>query len=139
MQSEVGRFRSVLEQLVAEGAVAARIADKTVSMWHDIDAVLSPIIGQRGVAALYKRSLYLVRADYPWLAVVHEGALKPDEFAALQTALLQQTSSNAATASGALLQTFFDLLTNLIGKSLTERLLRSVWVNTTGGNAEQDS
>ncbi|MHB8745950.1 MAG: hypothetical protein ACYC7I_05380 [Gammaproteobacteria bacterium] len=139
MQSEVGRFRSVLEQLVAEGAVAARIADTTVSMWRDIDAVLSPIIGQRGVLALYKRSLYLARANHPGLAAVHESALQAGEFAALQTALLHQTSSNAAAASGALLQTFFDLLTNLFGKSLTERLLRSVWGNTTSGNAEMDS
>lgn len=139
MQNEVGRFRSVLEQLVAEGAVAARIADTTVSMWRDIDAVLSPIIGQRGVLALYKRSLYLARTHYPWLAAVHESALQAGEFGALQTALLQQTNSNAAAASGALLQTFFDLLTNLIGKSLTERLLQSVWDDTPSGNAEKDS
>jgi hypothetical protein len=48
------------------------------------------------------------------------------DFASLQSTLSQQTSANAVAFSGALLQKFAELLTDLIGASLTERLLRPV-------------
>ncbi|MBK9614936.1 MAG: hypothetical protein IPO35_05220 [Uliginosibacterium sp.] len=49
---------------------AANIADLAVVTWHDVLNVLSPVIGPGGVAELYKRSLHLVCADYPWLSAV---------------------------------------------------------------------
>lgn len=139
MQLEKLKVQTTLERLALEGAHAGRIADIAVSIWRDVAAALSPIIGQRGVAELYKRSVYLTRADYAWLAAVHESALGPTEFASLQTALSQQTSQNAAAANGSLLQTFYDLLIKLIGTSLTERLFRSVWDNLSSGHAAQDT
>jgi hypothetical protein len=139
MQSEARRIQATLAQLAAEGANAGRIADGAVSIWRDIDAALSPIIGQRGVAALFKRSLHLTRADFPALATMHDGEMQPGDFGALRSALSQQTSADAATANGALLQAFCDLLTSLIGGSLAERLLRSVENNLSSGHAVQDT
>lgn len=132
-------MQATLARLAAEGANAGQIANTAVSTWRGVDAALSPIIGQRGVAALYKRSLHLTRRDHPWLAAVYDAASQADEFAALQEALVQQTSSNAAIASDTLLQTFCDLLTILIGESLAERLLRPVWETSTSGDAAQDT
>lgn len=103
--------------------LALRVADAAVTAWRELDAALSPIIGQRGVAALYQRSLYLTRGDYPWLAGVHQATVRAGEFAPLHTVLSQQTSATAAGACSALLATFRNLLTRLIGASLTERLL----------------
>lgn len=128
----------MLAQQAAEGVHAERIADTAVATWRGIEAVLAPIIGHRGVAALYKRSLHAIRGEYPWLADVHENEFRPGEFSALQTALSQQPSSSAAAANGALLQTFHDLLTKLIGGALTERLLRPVWDNPSSGPAVHD-
>ncbi len=130
--------RAAFAQLALEGANAARIADMTVAQWHNVQAVLSPIIGQPGVAALFKRSLYLTRTEHPCLATLYVGALQPDEFAALRGALAQETDFNAAAASDALCQTFQDLLTNLIGASLTERLLQTAWNPPSSGDAVRD-
>ena len=52
--------------------------------------------------------------------------MRAGEFAALRSVLSQQRSAQVVAANGALLQTFYDLLSSLIGVSLTERLLRSV-------------
>lgn len=128
----------------AEVSDAAQIADLSVSTWRAVDAALSPVIGQRGVAALYKRSLYLTRADHPCLSAVYEGELGPGEFAGLHTALSAQSNADAAAANGALLQAFHDLLANLIGALLTRQLLRSVlppsiFDNPSGGHAVQDT
>lgn len=128
-------MRASLAPLARAGASAEHIGNAARSMWRDIDAALSPIIGQRGVAALYKRSLYLARADHPCLVAVYDAASTRDEFAALQASLSEQESPDAAFANDALLQTFCSLLITLIGASLTERLLQTVWDGHTSGDA----
>jgi hypothetical protein len=116
-----------LARLAREDADATSIATDAVAVWRDIDAALAPIIGHAGVAALYKRSLYLGRTSHPCLATVYESVSPSDEYATLQSVLSQQTTLVAIAAIGTLLQTFHDLLARLIGDSLTGRLLRSVW------------
>ena len=118
---------------------SAAIAAAAVSTWGEIAAALSTIIGHGGVVALYQRSLHLTRADYPWLSAADESELRVNGFAALGTALAQQTSLDAAAAQAALMHTFRDLLLSLIGSSLTERLLGSVWDPPSGGHAGQDT
>lgn len=100
---------------------------------------LSPIIGQPGVDALFKRSIYLTRGAHPCLAIVVEDKAQPDALAALQDALAQQAGATAVAANVALLQNFQDLLSSLIGLSLTERLLRPVWDKPSSGETEQDN
>jgi hypothetical protein len=124
---------------VAQGANSSRIADAAVARWRRIDAALSPIVGQRGVAALYQRSLHLTRAAHPCLAGVQEGERGALTFAGLHTALSQQTNAGAAAAHDALVQTFYELLANLIGASLTERLLTSTEDESSGGAAAQEN
>jgi hypothetical protein len=105
---------------------ADKIADAAVATWRDVCAALSPIIGLGGVAALYQRSLCLRLANYPWLANVSDYPLEPGDFTALRRELSQQTKAEAVAANGALLHSLSQLLNNLIGVSLTERLLQSV-------------
>jgi hypothetical protein len=124
-QREEPHIANNLGLVATHAADAARIADAAVAAWTAIDGALSPIIGARGIAALYKRSLYLALADHPWLAGAYEGDRQPGDFASLRAVLSQQTARNAAAAHDALLQTFEDLLDSLIGKSLTQRLLQT--------------
>jgi len=127
MPRDALHIRSSLARYIGEGADAERISDEAMSTWCEIDAALSPVIGQRGVAALFNRTLFLTRPTHAWLADVQENTAVPDVFAALRLTLRQQTSSNAAAAHIMLLETFVDLLTRLIGEEITERLLGSVW------------
>jgi hypothetical protein len=126
MQSEALRIQATIADLAAINADAVRVADVAASTWREIHAVLSPVIGPGGVGALYQRAQHLIRGSYPWLAAVNEDPISAGEFTALQRVLSQQTSAQIAAANAALLQSFSDLLTSLIGVSLTERLLRSV-------------
>ena len=115
------------------------VAQSALATWSHIDEALSPIIGILGVAGLYKRSLSLTRGAHPALTTVFEGLLAPGDYRTLQQALAQQSAPVAIAAGAALLQTFIDLLTKLIGLSLTERLLRPVLDNpSSSGNAAQD-
>lgn len=136
---ESRRIAAPLAHRVAKDADAAQIAEAVVSTWQEIDAALTPIIGQRGVAALHKRSLYLTGAAHPWLAGMHEGVQSTMDLATLKSVLAQQSSADAEAGGGALLQTFHELLASLVGPSLTERLLRSVWANSSSGPPAQDT
>jgi hypothetical protein len=104
-----------------------QIAATCGALWLELDEVLSPIIGHRGVNALGQRSLHLARAAHPWLAARQPGGPVILDSALLVSLLAQRSSDDSAAAGDAFLQTFRELLTSLIGDSLTERLLRTVW------------
>jgi len=108
---------------------------KVVSMWSDIETALTPIIGHRGVAALFDRTCHLTRPDHPWLTPPHQSADGRIDLAALQSLFSQPTSDRVLSANGALLQKFSELLGNLIGSGLTERLLRPVVDTHSTGDA----
>ena len=106
---------------------------------REIDEALAPIIGPRGVAALYRRSLHLASQTCPYLSITHEGVPTVMDVTALTTALADRTRAEAAFAGALLLQTFYELLTTLVGPVLTERLLRSVWANFLSGAPAPDT
>ena len=135
-------MQATFAQLIAQDADAGQIAEKAVSVWRTVDAALSPIIGQRAVAALYKRSVALVHPDYPWLMAresVSLGNRQSDDFDVLRATLSQQTSSDAIAAHWALLRAFRDLLARLLGESLTERLLGSICDFPSSAGAAQET
>lgn len=126
---------------LGEAIDSAQTANLAIATWRRIDDALWPIIGHAGMAALFKRSLYLARADQPALTALMDVEITPGDFTPLRETLLQQSSADAAAAvQAALLKTFLDLLTSLIGAELTKRLLRSVWdTNPSRGEAVQDT
>ena len=115
---------------------AEQLADAAVATWHDVWLALSPIIGAAGVAALFQRSVFLRLAEYPWLANVSEPP-PAGEFSSLRRELSQQGRAVAVAANAALLQSLAQILGNLIGVSLTTRLLQPVWEKH--GRATQDN
>jgi hypothetical protein len=110
-------------------------ADVAVDTWRDVWNALSPIIGAAGAAALYQRSLSLRISEYPWLSSVID-SLESGEFNSLRQELSQQTRAEAAAANAALLHSLSQILVNLIGASLTARLLQPVFEKH--GHANQD-
>lgn len=106
---------------------AAQIAEVCATLWRELDAALSPIIGRGGVGALFQRSLHLASAQHAWLALRPPGGPLAPEAGQLVTLLGQRSPQEASAAATQFLQTFRNLLASLIGESLTEQLLRSVW------------
>lgn len=133
------RITEFLQGKVAAGASARQVADAVAEALQGIDEELTPVIGQRGVAALYKRALHLATQAHPWLPVAQEGIRAAMDLGALTTGLAQRESPDAAAAGAALLQTFHELLARLIGASLTERLLRPVWATFLSGGSAGDT
>lgn len=132
------KVATTLKRLAVQGANTTHIADAVVSTWQAVDAALAPVIGGKGVQALYARSLYLVRERHPWLAASHPGAAAEMDLGLLASALSQQENFTAAEAAGDQLESLYELLRSLIGPSLTQQLLRAAWDNPFGGPTAQD-
>ena len=126
------------EHLAASGADVTQVTVAIISAWKEIEAALLPIIGQRGVGALYERSLYLTQGKHPWLAAIRADGQTGMDLTALAAVLATQASATAAAGGEAHLQALNQLLGSLVGPSLAERLLRSTWVNAFTGSAAQD-
>ena len=106
------------------GADAVQVAATISRTWHRIDEALCPVLGESGVAALYKRSVYLSGREHPWLLGGADSSASV-EYVALESVLSARSAREAADAGGATLERFIELLTKLVGPSLTERLLRT--------------
>jgi hypothetical protein len=127
-----------LSHLFPENSDSVAIAGGFVRVLQDIRIVLTPILGERGVAALLQRSLHRARLEFPWLAdsPASEASL---DLEALQDSLSDQDPASARAAVDGALHAFHALLSSLIGAPLTERLFDSVWAPPSSGNAAQES
>ena len=128
-------FRASLLLLIFTSVTTLALTGKL----DPITAVLAPIIGRGGVDALFKRSLYLASKSHPWLAQASKGVLTAVEPAGLKTVFAGQSSADAAAGGGLLLQSFHDLLSRLIGSSLTERLLGPILADPSIHRSSQET
>ena len=106
---------------------AGSTAACVTALCEEICTALTPIVGPRGVAALYKRSLFLTSHEHPVLLGLHGNVQQHTDLSDLTAALMPLSETEAARVGAALLSSFYELLASLIGPSLTERVLRSLW------------
>jgi hypothetical protein len=126
------QFREAIRRTLAQRAGSApdanAVAEATISTWHQMAARLAPVIGSGGIDVLFNRSLFLTCSVFPWLTILGDHRDRSDLLANLKAHLAGRETDAAVEASNALLGTFTELLTALIGESLTERLLSQVLV-----------
>ncbi|WP_222943980.1 hypothetical protein [Pseudomonas sp. N40(2020)] len=116
---------------------AGQIANAVVATFGDIHTILAPIIGQEGVFALYRRSVFICASRHTCLSILNDSLEK--DFSGLRLLLAQQTSDTATTYGDDLLKTLNELLISFIGSSLSERLLQAVWENSLSDTPAQDT
>ncbi len=111
-------------QAPGPAAPAWTVAEASQQAWSRVFSALAPVIGQQGVAALYKRSLHLSRNEHPGMALLYERASPVSaDLANLHDALSKLAEAEAAAVQAALGRRFAELLSQLIGAALAERLL----------------
>lgn len=118
--------RLALARHSGEFMQASVIALRSLKIWTDIDAHLSPVIGRATVVGLYKRSLSLIVASQPILISVYEQTPESGCYKTLQDVLSKQSAYAASYAQDELLATFQELLSQLVGASVTEKLIGPV-------------
>jgi hypothetical protein len=131
-------LRAILAQHIGEASDARTVADAVARTWDQVAAALVPMIGVRGVDVLFNRALHLISATFPWLAPIEEHSDGEHQLAAFRAHLEGQQAAVAAEAASALLVTFVELLSALIGEALTKRLLMPVWAAGAPDSKEED-
>lgn len=116
-----------LAQRAGDAADATAVSAAIVRTWQRMAAQLEPVIGVRGVAVLLDRSLHLTGKKFLWLAQSTPLEAGTDQLVHLQSRFVNGNAKDVAEAGCTLLVTVTEMLAGLIGESLTERLLASVW------------
>ena len=128
-----------MRELFDAAGGAHHIAAKLAALWQAFDATLNPVIGKRGVTALYGRSRHLAARNHAWMLTGHDPALASFHATALRDATAQQSADEAAAGALALCTAFHGLLASLIGPTLTDRMLQGLWPPTMGDTPKQDT
>jgi hypothetical protein len=115
-----------MEHQVGDALDADAVANATFQTLHQVNVILTPVIGEMGVNVLFKRSLHLTSRSFPWLTIAENHGDTGDLLASLDTRLADRDRHEATEASSALLADFTALLATLIGESLVETLLGSL-------------
>ncbi|QCG64834.1 hypothetical protein [Pseudomonas veronii] len=139
LNEESRQIVAALAQRVGPNADTASIAQAIVSILQAMDAALTPIIGQQGVVALYRRCLHLCASRHPRLAHISDRVQTAQDLNALNSELVTESEADALFFGEVLLTTFYELLTTLIGPSLTARLLRDVWKPSLSDTSAQEN
>ena len=106
---------------------ACAVAEAFISTWRQVDGLLAPVIGTQGVDVIFRRALYLTSKTFPWLASGEEYRDGAVLLASLKARLESRCADDIAEAVYLLLVCFTELLTTLIGESLTELVLAPIW------------
>ncbi|WDU63831.1 hypothetical protein LRS56_04680 [Pseudomonas poae] len=139
LSEESRQIVASLAHRVGPTADIAGIAEAIIAILQDMDAALTPIIGQQGVAALLRRSLHLSVSTDTRLTGLYDPVQVATDRASLKAVLLAQNAVDARLFGEVLLTTFYTLLTTLIGPSLSARLLRDVWEPSLSDTPSQEN
>jgi hypothetical protein len=101
-------------------------AERALAMWNRITRKFGPLLGPGSADLLFTRSLDENRARFPWLPTPDPGG-GDTSYEGLEASLAQRSPDEIVASTRALLATYIDLLTTLIGARLTKQFLRSAF------------
>lgn len=116
---------SLMEQLAPAGGSAS--SDDIARVWLTIMHKFTPLIGANSMLLMFERSLEFHQSAFGWLPVLllpmhTDGAIEQ-----LRKSMENRTGDTIAAVHHAILLTFIDLMTTLIGTRLTIQFLRAAF------------
>lgn len=126
MDNKDDKRRQLIRAILAQSA-GADPAQRHLLPWRSLARHLSPLIGDNGFGALYGRTGRLLSQQFGWLTTKQSSRSLDELFRTLEEDLAGADPADAARANAALLATFTQLLSELIGEALTTRLIDAAW------------
>lgn len=116
---------SIMRHASASGGAA--LADEVALCWLKIVRKFAPLIGANSVLLIFERSLDNNLAAFAWLPEVVMPSRPDTAVERLRTSMVARPAGEILLAHRAILTTFFDLMTTLIGARLTMQFLRAAF------------
>jgi hypothetical protein len=129
---------SMLMHRAGPAAGAEAIAAEANRAYDDLARVLTPVIGDVGVAAMTDRALHLSTREYAWLPSPEPGSADT-QFTQVIEALKRQDAVLATEAAAAVLAAILGLLATFIGEPLAARLVRQAWPDASSSAATAET
>lgn len=124
------RVERATARATPNGITAEAAATGVLSGWRQMFGVLTPVIGEGGVTALFLRTCNITRGAADWAPGPGPGLRAIDGLDHLSSMLLDRTVDEIRAANDRMLPTFVIILASLIGPVLTEHLLGIAWPET---------
>lgn len=126
----VSMLRRVIDQIITHHLGTRRdsneLASATIGRCETLLKILSPLLGNVGSRALFRRNLKLTERTFSHYRETQSADDDP-VLSAVDAYLRRQELEIAREASVALLLTFVELLATFIGERLTWQLLQEAW------------
>jgi|GEM_PF-1045828 len=106
---------------------AGAIADRALWSWERIAFHLMPLIGEAGFQSLYLRAVHLALPECPSITLMKRNSSTEDLFQKLREDLAFLDAVTTEFCSNVLMNKFIELVSSMIGESLTGQILRSAW------------
>jgi len=117
----------------------AALSDDITLDWLRIVRKFSPLIGANSVLLIFERSLENNLATFGWLPALLLPAQPDTAVERLRTSMAARPASDILAAHRAILTTFIDLMTTLIGARLTIQFLQAAFpADGAGSNTEEN-
>jgi hypothetical protein len=127
MDNKDEKRRQLIRAMLAQPGGADDAAERHLLPWRSLAVHLSPLIGEIGFGALYGRTGRMLAQQHGWLTLGPSTQTMDALFQTLKEDLARTEPAHAALANEALLTTFTQLLSELIGEALTTKLIDSAW------------
>ncbi|MBW3566263.1 MAG: hypothetical protein KY459_16265 [Acidobacteria bacterium] len=121
------RLARLIKRRVGSSTDAGAVVAAARLTHDELVAVLAPLISSAGVQALWGRAFDLTQREFPVDERSGDDSPAGEPFARMTVWLERQAPSEATDAAAAMFATFAELLTTLIGGSLTTRYLEKAW------------
>ncbi len=121
------RVERAIARATPSGITAQAAATGVLSGWRPMFDVLTPVIGEGGVTALFLRTCNITRAEVDWVSRPGAALMAVNGVDHLSSMLLDRTVDEIRAANHRMLPTFVTILASLIGPVLTEHLLGIAW------------
>lgn len=115
---------ALMRQVTADGPA---LADEITQSWMKIVRKFSPLIGATSVQLIFERSLDHNLATFGWLPAQELPSQPDSAVERLRTSMAERMDDDILAAHRAILTTFIDLMTTLIGARLTIQFLHAAF------------
>lgn len=127
---------SLMEPRATDGGMPS--SDDIFLIWLKIVRKFTPLIGAASVLLMLERSLDSHMRNFPWLPALTLPMQPDDAIDAVGASMLPRSSNDILAAHRAILRSFIDLITTLIGTRLTLQFLRATFpADEVNSNAEE--
>ena len=118
---------------------AAALADDIGLSWLKIVRKFAPLIGANSVLLIFERSLDNNLAAFGWLPALAMPSQPDTAVERLRASMAARPTDEVLAAHHAILTTFIDLMTTLIGARLTVQFLRAAFPADSAGSTTEEN